>query len=157
VITGIDTAEGLLFPIVSGTAAPNAAVRVMAGSTSVTARATDAGTWATGPLQVSAGTFAVTASSRDGAAPSTSGTVMAPRVSLSARSGQLVVALHGIPRSTYTVAVDGTSMGTTRTDSSGNASVTLRDVPAGTHTVEAQAAADGRVGPMVAMVVAQPG
>lgn len=147
-ISRVDTGDGALFPVVSGTGRPGASVVVSVGSSSTTTTINRDGHWETSPVVVRPGVVDVVAAS-DGSEGEVRGVnVGAPVLSVSRRGDSVTVSVRGAPTTSYDLTVAGVSL-QIATDAQGGAVavVTVHDDVAN-RTVKASAASVTRPGPV---------
>ncbi|MBT1597182.1 sigma-70 family RNA polymerase sigma factor [Curtobacterium flaccumfaciens pv. flaccumfaciens] len=144
-LNSIDTAGGILLPIVTGTARPGSSVMVTVGDVVTSVQADAVGKWSTPPVPVRAGTHPVFADADGERTETRRVTITAPTLFLSTTSEAVMVTVRGEPRTQYEIRADGTRRGAVTTDSAGKASATVDG--ADVRTVDVVATADRRVGP----------
>jgi hypothetical protein len=158
-----DSAGGLVDPILSGSAEPDASVVVTAGDGSTWSAAADAsGAWTIVADGLTAGVTQLTASQTDVAGnvslPSAPVVVeLASPILELRRSGTHVVhgTFSGVPGASVQLLVDGAAVATVRLDGAGSAGLLgVGWVDDGT-AVEVRYAVDGRTGPVSIAVVAR--
>ena len=156
-ITDVDTAEGLCYPVVGGTALAGSTIRVGLGDDSAeTVSVGSDGRWRVGPLAGwAAGTKTVSAWDASGAQLTATASVHVdapPAIGLSQTSGGLIVTVHGQSGRSVVVTLDGAALGTVVLDGSGTARQTYHPrLIAGQHRIAVAYQGAGCTGPAVAL------
>lgn len=155
-ITEVDTGDGALYPVVSGTAAPGASVHLRARTGALSLVTADGrGRWHSDSLDAfPVGASQVTATTAGGSATSAV-TVRQPIVSTSFSGDAVTVRITGTPNTRYQVSWDGSEIGAADADESGAAVVSAAVSAAGSHTVSVRASAGSRVGPSTSVTTRQ--
>lgn len=150
VIVSADTADGVLLPIIRGTARPTAAVTVRLGSTSVTVATDASGSWRTSPVNVGPGKYTLDVWADGLTATPTTVTVAAPVLSLSRAGGSLMATVRGAPETEYVLQTGSARPVRVTTNASGAASGSFAasDEP---REVRAYAVDGQRTGPTTAI------
>jgi len=159
VITTVDTAGGVLYPAVAGTARPGSTVTVSGGSSSpVTVTADPRGRWQIAALRANPGAVTINATADGITSATRTAQVHAPQLFAVITASTVEVTIRGATSTSYAVQWDGDTAEETRTNATGTATVTLDyAAPSTPHTVAVHAKIGTRVGPeTAARIAAQP-
>lgn len=141
----VDTRNGVLLPIVSGTARPGAPVVVRVGSAAVTVIADDSGRWWTDPITIVSGTYDVTATADGGTTSAETARITAPVVSVATATGRVTVTVHGAASTRYSIRLDTGRTTSVTTAADGTATTALEQETRSGH-VRVQAVIGDRTG-----------